>query len=405
MRVCDRAGDYVCDPDDERLMIKADAKKRYAKRYRLLTEGRDNDGDTEINEDPAGGTAFDRNFTFDYAFFGEGSGPNQISEAETRAVADFAFSHENIFLVWIFSGDENLLRLWKVDAGGEKQRVKKTLQTDDLIDYEALAEAFKSSVTHRDPPPGSDQRGAIGRWAYFHFGRPTVVSRLWWPSLAKKTPEGGEKEADEKAKTVEESTEKDREGEKRPAEKKKPSADATALEWFDKQQIDGFAPWKKYEHPDFPDREVEIGGFRPFLRENPPPRELEEVTNQSFAFLMKLEGLFPRLVLETAKVERLGAGLIRVTARVGNEGVLATMSRMGEINCRPIGVQVRLSADTGELKFIDGPARRMAGRLGAGGEKEFTWLVRLPEKAPKELQLRAWAPSIGEVQSKISLTK
>ena len=410
MRIRDPAGEYTCDPDDDRIMVKAEAKKRDVKRYRVLREGRDNDKDTKIDEDPPGGTAFNRNFTFDYAFFGEGAGPNQISEPETRAVAEFAFAHENVFLVWVFSDDDNLLRFWKVDAGAEKQRVRTTLQADDLPDYEALAEAFKRCVTRRDPPPTSNERGTVEKWAYFHFGRPTIVSRPWWPVSEKREPGKPEKDADEKTNTEDESTKEDpdkegREKEKRPAEKKSVSPDAVALECFERHKIDGFVEWKRYNHPDFPSREVEIGGFRPFLRENPPACELKEVTDQAFAFLTELEGLFPRLVLETTKTEHLGAGLVRVTARVRNEGPTATMSRMGEINGRPIGVQVRLSADTSEVEFIDGPARRMIGRLAAGAEKELTWMIRLPKKAAEELRLRAWAPSVGEVQCKISLVK
>ena len=311
MRVLDPAGEYVCDPDDPRIMIKFDPKKSPKKtperRYRLLTEGVDDDKDTKINEDPPGGTAFNRNFAFDYPFFGEGAGPHQISEPETRAVADFAFAHKNIFLVWVFSEDENLSTLWKTDAAAEKKKIKTTLQESDLPDYRALAETYKESATRKDPPSGSAQKGGtIGKWSYFHFGRPTVITRPWWPTIDKaaaaekdepKEKKDGGKTAEKKEagkEKADEDAESEKENEKAdgPAEKKKNTADATALEWFAKRKIDGFVPWKEYKHPDFPGRLVEIGGFRPFLRENPPQGELDGATDSAFTFLTKLEGLF-----------------------------------------------------------------------------------------------------------------
>jgi hypothetical protein len=46
--------------------------------------------------------------------------------------------------------------------------------------------------------------------------------------------------------------------------------DLNALAWFEQQEVDGFVDWQAIEHPDLTDKKVEIGGFKPFLRENPP---------------------------------------------------------------------------------------------------------------------------------------
>ena len=85
------------------MLIKADPARGEVGRYRLITEGIDNDHDEAFNEDPPGGVSFNRNFTAHYPFFGVGAGPHQVSEIETRAVADFAFSHSNIALVFSFA--------------------------------------------------------------------------------------------------------------------------------------------------------------------------------------------------------------------------------------------------------------------------------------------------------------
>ena len=55
MRVKAAGGEYMVDPDEPRLMKRADPKKGETGVYKLFTEGTDNDGDGFINEDPPGG--------------------------------------------------------------------------------------------------------------------------------------------------------------------------------------------------------------------------------------------------------------------------------------------------------------------------------------------------------------
>ncbi len=423
MRIADPSGEYIPNPDDSRLLFKADPGKNHPLRYRLLAEGKDNDGDTKVNEDPPGGTAFNRNFTFAYAFFAEGAGPHQVSEVETRAVADFAFARDNIFLVWAFTENENLLKLWKSDSNLENRKIKTTLQEADSPDYRVLADTFKACRPRRNPPEGSDGRGSFEKWAYFHFGRHSVATRTWWPVFeaegesedvnSDSKPEYPEVEA-----TADEDSEEDGEGEgeqsedaasaapersEKPADKR--TAEQAALSWFERRGIDGFVDWKEFEHPDFPGRKVEIGGFRPFLRENPPIEKLDEVTGEMYAFVRELPALFPRLAVETVRTRRLGQGLYRVTVRVRNEGALATSTRMGEINGQPIGVQAAVIVEPGEAEFLDGPARRRLGRLAAGAEREIAWLLRLAKDPPFDLRVRTWAPSVGMVETTIRITK
>lgn len=426
MRIADPSGEYVPDPADPRLLVKADPAKRHPLRYRLLSEGKDDDGDTEVNEDPPGGTAFNRNFTFAYPFFGEGAGPHQVSEPETRAVADFAFGRENIFLVWAFTENENLLKLWKPDSNLEKQRIKTTLQEADALDYRALADAFEACRPERNPPEGSDGKGSFEKWAYFHFGRHSIATRPWWPvpqtendrEAVKTDEEGGKPNAEnrpaddaaankagseEKAKDADEGSKEEAASADKQAGK--PTSERISLTWFEQHGIDGFAAWKEFEHPDFPGRKVEIGGFRPLLRENPPVGGLDRVTDAAYAFLCKLPGLFPRLAIENVKSRDLGNGLYRVTVRVKNEGTLATSTRMGEISGRPIGMQAAILVDSDEAEFLDGPARREIGRLAGGAEKEITWLFRVSKNPPEGIKVRAWAPSVGNIETTIGITK
>jgi hypothetical protein len=113
MRVADEAGRYMPHAGDPRVLTPADTKKNEQGRYSVYIEGRDNDGDEKFNEDGPGGVAFNRNFTFRHPFFKVGAGPHQVSEIETRAVADFCFDHPNIALVFTFTPEDNLMKPWK----------------------------------------------------------------------------------------------------------------------------------------------------------------------------------------------------------------------------------------------------------------------------------------------------
>ena len=103
MRVEDAAGQWMPHPIDARVLIEADVKKNERGKYRLYTEGRDNDGDEAWNEDAGGGVHFNRNWPHRYQPFAAGTGPNAVSETETRAIADFLYDHTNVFAVFSFS--------------------------------------------------------------------------------------------------------------------------------------------------------------------------------------------------------------------------------------------------------------------------------------------------------------
>jgi len=99
MRIEDPEGEYILDPNDNRLLLKADHLKSEVGAWRYLREGVDNDHDERWNEDGPGGVNFNRNFPYGYKFFAEDAGVHQVSEAETRALADFVVEHPNIAMV------------------------------------------------------------------------------------------------------------------------------------------------------------------------------------------------------------------------------------------------------------------------------------------------------------------
>ena len=109
MRVKAPDGEYMIDPEEPRLMKRADPKKGESGSFKLLWEGIDNDGDGFINEDPPGGVDINRNFAHDYPYYKPEAGPHMVSEAESRALMDWVVAHRNIAAVLTFGESDNLI--------------------------------------------------------------------------------------------------------------------------------------------------------------------------------------------------------------------------------------------------------------------------------------------------------
>jgi len=109
MRVKAAGGEYMIDPDEPRLLKRADPKKGETGTYRLYTEGVDNDGDGFINEDPPGGVDLNRNFTHEYPYNKPDAGPHMVSEGESRALMDWVLGHRNIAAILTFGESDNLI--------------------------------------------------------------------------------------------------------------------------------------------------------------------------------------------------------------------------------------------------------------------------------------------------------
>ncbi len=403
MRVEDPAGRYIPHTDDDRVLIEADRTKGERGRYSLHVEGKDNDGDEAFNEDPSGGVAFNRNFTFDYPYFKPGAGPHQVSEIETRTVADFAFSHPHIAVVLTFTPDDNLMHPWKPDSGAEGKRIKTTLLGDDAPYVDRLAEQYGELIDAEDAPPAAETKGSFSRWAYFHYGRWSLACRGWWIPKVDVEDAGKEDEAVEKAEDTEKKVEDEAEDQKKAD--KRGADDRNALRWFAGEKIDGFVPWQPVEHPDFPGRRVEVGGFMPFVRRNPPIGMVESLAEKHEQFLRSVVEQLPQLRIGPAKIEPLGGGLWRIRATVTNEGYLPTMSKMGGTTRQLHPVQLELEMPEG-VSLVTGHARVQLPTLaGSGGKAEQTWLITAPEGRPIELRLRVWSPSVGSAEKKIQLRK
>jgi hypothetical protein len=113
MRVRAPGGEWIPDAVDPALMRRADPGKGERGVYRLFTEGRDDDGDEEYNEDGPGGTDISRNFSNNFAFFTPGSGLHPFAATESRAVAEFVSTQANIAAIYVLGMQDNLIKAWE----------------------------------------------------------------------------------------------------------------------------------------------------------------------------------------------------------------------------------------------------------------------------------------------------
>lgn len=130
MRVKDPEGLYIPDPKEPRLMRLADANKGEKGIYKLYSEGIDNDGDGEYNEDPAGGVEINRNFPHDFEYYTKATGLYPVSENETAALLKFMDGHPQIGLVLNFSSENtihNQRQTGQAKPGSDKVKLPKDL--------------------------------------------------------------------------------------------------------------------------------------------------------------------------------------------------------------------------------------------------------------------------------------
>ncbi len=377
MRVRDPAGEWMADSANPALLRKADRAKGEIGVYRLYTEGRDNDHDQAWNEDPVGSTAVSANFTYQYDFFGDATGLYPMSAPETKGVADFFIAHPNIAAVYVLGPQDNLLTPWKhtsgrglggkdegTSAGGPYTSI---LEADQPF-FEEMATRFQAATGRKAGPASDALSGDPLSWAYFSMGRWAFGSRAWW---IPETPAKDTTATDSLAPTKEA---KPGDGKKTAAYPDSLKAESNAYRWVAANNARGFVAWTRVDHPDFPGREVEIGGFAPFVGINPPAAMLDSLSRGQLTFVTGLAGALPRVTLRNAHVTRVGDRTYRIEVEVANDGYFPTLAAIGVKAFWPR--RIRLALDKGKTEIVGGRAVQLVGPIpGSGASEKFRWVV------------------------------
>jgi hypothetical protein len=419
MRVRDGKATLVPDPADPRLLRKAEAAKGERAVYSEHAEGIDDDRDGKLNEDPPGGVNLNRNWPHRWTEFDPEAGFSPASEPETHALIRFAFDHPEIVAFWSFGLNDNL--------ASPPKKPESALDDADLPLFAELSRLFAKLVNDPARPrnsegkekdqakgdpkaqasgepkpkpagesasapavPGATTDGALSEWAYHQFGVVGLASRIWpGPELPEPKAGSGSGAA----------------GAKPPIPT---DGEARWLYWND-HVMGGraFVPFAAFDHPSL--GKIELGGWKPGVRLNPPIEQVEALTRGHLAFLGELAQRLPRLAIRDVKVEAKGGGIFQISATVANDGELPTALAQGGRTRKADPVRVRL--DPGPGRILAGPARAQIDTLGgSGGHKEFRWLILTPDRGKDAatpptitITLEASTPKAGQVSVPIAL--
>jgi hypothetical protein len=147
------------------------------------------------------------------------------------------------------------------------------------------------------------------------------------------------------------------------------------LKFADKNRLqDIFVPWTQINHPDFPGKKTEVGGFKPYALINPPSDTIGDLIAAHYKFITAIAAMHPELELLDIKVENNGQNVFRLSLKVHNKGIFATSTELGDDY---IWTRImRLTAETSKgQEIISGLRTQRIQRLQGDESAEFTWLI------------------------------
>ncbi|MGB3469116.1 MAG: M14 family metallopeptidase [Cyclobacteriaceae bacterium] len=378
IRVEDATGDYISHPADERVMIKADRSKGEKGRYKIYTEGIDNDGDYKWNEDGPGGISFNKNMSYRFPYFESGAGEHAVSEVENRALLDFMYTKWNIYAIVSFGPQNNLSAPLKYNKAGTSKRVITSILKEDASVNSLLSEKYNEITSFSDGKPDTGSGGDFFQWAYFHFGKLSLSTPGWWVPMMKIDKDDSV--------TV---------------PNKDKNAEVNFLRWAEQEALSNyFTEWKKIDHPDFVGKTVEVGGIHPYVMTNPPYKSVNDISQKNNRFLYELAAMQQAVKIVNVTTKPAGNQLTRITAEIYNDGVLPTHTAMGDKSRWLRKVKVSLITD-GDQQILSGKKITLIDKIEGDQSVKYSWLI----KGKGSITIEAGAPHTGTDQINVALNK
>ena len=295
MRVRDKNGRYKPHADFPQYMVSV--KEGEKGEYSLLgPEGKDDDGDGEVNEDGNGyydpNRGWGWNWTPEYVQFGAHRYPFSI--IENRLVADFISDHPNI------AGGQSYHNAGGMILRGPGDKAD-AYDPADIRVYDVLGQRGAQLLPgYRYMNVANDLYEAWGSevdWLHQSRGIYAFTNELFTPfNFFRTTGHEGFFGA------------------------------AEVQHQFDKYLLlgEGVAPWKEIEHPQL--GKVEIGGMLKNWVRQPPAFLLEEECHRNMAFTLYHADELPLVSIQSVEVKPLGDKVRQVTAILENPKLCPTHS-------------------------------------------------------------------------------
>lgn len=146
----------------------------------------------------------------------------------------------------------------------------------------------------------------------------------------------------------------------------------------------GYVDWQPYDHPQL--GKVEIGGFVPNFKINPPEELFDDIVRDQASFIEQLLSMLPRVLIDPPIVERVDDALWRVSVTVRNEGELPTRTAMG-VKARRL-VPFVLALQLPQDRVLTGSVIERSNSMAPGETMRAEWLVQGQAGQTISVQLR-----------------
>jgi hypothetical protein len=389
IRIEDPDGGWKAYDRDPRIMVRREDGDSEGPFYRVMSEGLDNDGDGEVNEDaPNTGFISNRNYpaywaSIDARFRGQGDYP--LQEHNARLLVDFILSKPQI----------SQIESWHTTSGIHLRPYAARPDTDfppqDLQDYNAIlakgtaittypvASVYNDFTTIQPGVPFDQQpgvrHGVFIDWSYVHAGIFSVTTELWSMEPFVNEMGWGDIPRDKPLFAI-------------PGRYNRPDAQAAVLQWLDANQgapelaDQGFIEWHEYDHPTL--GRVELGGFTRYWLRNPPAGPfLQKIVEDQSRFAVVRALLTPIVKIQDVVMQREGrSNNWTVTATVANEGYLDTsmeQARRARISVADeVTIELPAGAATDDPVTVEFPFMRGMRESTYKSLYRASWTVNAP---------------------------
>jgi len=187
---------------------------------------------------------------------------------------------------------------------------------------------------------------------------------------------------------------------KKPPTKEGEHPDSYILKWSETALKGwGFVDWAPYSHPTL--GEVEIGGFIPYLKINPPPTEIKKTIEFHTNYYIDFMNRLPQLEIKETKVETLGNGVYHVTVYLTNNGWFPTSTAQGRRSLAAWPIRTELKMSQGQSLFSGRSVVNIPFIGGSGGTQKAEWTIK--GKKGSKVTITAGSPNLGSVTTTVVL--
>ncbi len=318
------------------------------------SEGIDNDGDGQVNEDGPGGYDMNRNWPCDWQpdHIQGGAGDMPLSYPETRAVAQWILRHPNIAASQSYHNAGGMI----LRGPGASYREGEYSGSDRAV-YDSIAAAgaemlpfYTPMVIYKDL---YTVHGGFVNWMAESRGIISFTDELW---TDRRILQNGSE----------------------------PSAEQM-MRWRDRLLFgQTITDWTERPHPDF--GTVLVGGPNKWSSRLPPPFMLEEEAHRNFAFTAFHAGQMPRVAFRSVEAKPMGSDTWAVTVEIMNDRRIPT--RTARAAACSIGMPDTL---TWTSTAADGPSVVAAGPVPNRLEPGFDPV----DSEPARLRVDDGIPGLG----------